>query len=152
MRLFRRRGGRAPSPAPLLPRGGQPGRGKAGGPPQLRAGGGGGGVRPPRGPRGGKMFRGGGGGRARRPPAGRPGSLALLGAGLGNPGRESGGHRHNVGAMVVEELARRHGGSWKSKFSGRLAEVRLDDHRVALLKPETYMNDSGRSVAAAQRF
>jgi PTH1 family peptidyl-tRNA hydrolase len=79
-------------------------------------------------------------------------SLDLLVVGLGNPGREYAGHRHNVGAMVADELARRHGGSWKGKFSGRLAVVRLDDHRIALLKPETYMNDSGRSVAAAQRF
>jgi PTH1 family peptidyl-tRNA hydrolase len=54
--------------------------------------------------------------------------------------------------MVVDELARRHGASWKGKFNGQLAEVRLDGHRVALLKPETYMNDSGRSVAAAARF
>jgi PTH1 family peptidyl-tRNA hydrolase len=54
--------------------------------------------------------------------------------------------------MVLDELARRHGASWKGKFSGQLAEVRLDGHRVALLKPETYMNDSGRSVAAAARF
>jgi len=54
--------------------------------------------------------------------------------------------------MVVDELARRHGGSWKGKFSGRLAEVRLDGHRVGLLEPETYMNESGRSVGAAARF
>src|SRR5437763_11367678 len=54
--------------------------------------------------------------------------------------------------MVVDELARRHGASWRSKFNGRLAELRLDGHRVALLKPETYMNESGRSVAAAARF
>jgi len=54
--------------------------------------------------------------------------------------------------MVVEELGRRHDASWKGKFSGRLAEVRIDGHRVALLKPETFMNDSGRSVAAAARF
>src|SRR4051812_20559493 len=54
--------------------------------------------------------------------------------------------------MVLEELARRHAGSWRSKFSGSLAEVRLDGHRVALLKPETYMNESGRSVAAAASF
>ncbi len=79
-------------------------------------------------------------------------TLDLLVAGLGNPGREYAGHRHNVGSMVVEELARRHGGSFRSKFSGRLAEVRLDGRRVALLKPETYMNESGRSVAAALRF
>src|SRR6266513_1219257 len=79
-------------------------------------------------------------------------SLELLVVGLGNPGREYAGNRHNVGWMVVEELARRHGASWKGKFSGQLAELRLDGHRVALLKPETYMNDSGRSVAAAARF
>ena len=54
--------------------------------------------------------------------------------------------------MVLDEIARRHGASWKGKFSGQLAEVRLDGHRVALLKPETYMNESGRSVAAAARF
>src|SRR5207244_4125982 len=82
----------------------------------------------------------------------RASSLELLVVGLGNPGREYAGNRHNVGWMVVEELARRHGASWKGKFSGQLAEVRLDGHRVALLKPETYMNESGRSVAAAARF
>jgi len=79
-------------------------------------------------------------------------SLDLLVAGLGNPGREYAGNRHNVGWAVVDELARRHGGSFRSKFSGTLAEVRLDGGRVALLKPETYMNESGRSVAAAARF
>ena len=79
-------------------------------------------------------------------------TLDLLVAGLGNPGREYAGTRHNVGWMVVDELARRHGGSWRSKFSGRLAETRIDSSRVALLKPETYMNESGRSIAAAARF
>src|SRR3954470_6955659 len=79
-------------------------------------------------------------------------SLDLLVAGLGNPGREHAGNRHNVGWMVVDELARRHGGSWRSKFNGRLAEVRIDSHKVALLKPQTYMNDSGRPVQAAARF
>src|SRR6266581_6996887 len=79
-------------------------------------------------------------------------SLDLLVVGLGNPGRAYAGNRHNVGWMVVDELARRHGGSWRSKFSGRLAEVRLDGHKLALLKPETYMNESGRSVGAAMRF
>ena len=82
----------------------------------------------------------------------RASSLELLVVGLGNPGREYAGHRHNVGWMVVEELARRHGASWKGKFNGQLAELRLDGHRVALLKPETFMNDSGRSVGAAARF
>src|ERR687885_1465343 len=82
----------------------------------------------------------------------RASSLDLLVVGLGNPGREYARHRHNVGWMVVEELARRHGGLWKSKFNGKLAEIRVDGHRVALLKPETYMNESGRSVSAAARF
>src|SRR5438105_4784567 len=79
-------------------------------------------------------------------------TLDLLVAGLGNPGREYERTRHNIGWLVVDELARRHGGSFRSKFSGRLAEVRLDDLRLALLKPETYMNESGRSIAAAARF
>jgi PTH1 family peptidyl-tRNA hydrolase len=79
-------------------------------------------------------------------------SYDLLVAGLGNPGREYARNRHNVGWLVVDELARRHGGSWKQKFNGRLAEIRVDGHRVALLKPETYMHDSGRSVRAAMQF
>ena len=82
----------------------------------------------------------------------RASSLDLLVVGLGNPGREYAKTRHNAGWMVVDELARRHGGAWRSKFNGSLAEVRLDGHRVALLKPETYMNESGRSVAAAASF
>ena len=82
----------------------------------------------------------------------RASTLDLLVAGLGNPGREYEQTRHNVGWLVLNELARRHGGSWRSKFSGSLAEVRLGDARLALLKPETYMNESGRSVGAAERF
>ena len=82
----------------------------------------------------------------------RASSLDLLVVGLGNPGREYARHRHNAGWMVLDELARRHGASWKGKFDGQLAELRVDGHRVALLKPETYMNESGRSVAAAARF
>ena len=82
----------------------------------------------------------------------RASSLELLVVGLGNPGREYAGHRHNVGWMVVEELARRHGATWKAKFNGQLAELRLDGHRIALLKPETFMNESGRAVGAAARF
>jgi PTH1 family peptidyl-tRNA hydrolase len=79
-------------------------------------------------------------------------TLDLLVVGLGNPGRKYERTRHNAGWLVLDELARRHGGSWRSKFSGSLAEVRLDGLRLALLKPETYMNDSGRSVGAAARF
>jgi PTH1 family peptidyl-tRNA hydrolase len=84
---------------------------------------------------------------------GEPAStLDLLVAGLGNPGREYARTRHNAGWLVVEELAARHGGSWRSKFSGRLADVRLDGLRLALLEPETYMNESGKSIGAAARF
>jgi PTH1 family peptidyl-tRNA hydrolase len=79
-------------------------------------------------------------------------SLDLLIAGLGNPGREYANTRHNVGFMVVDELARRNGGSFRGRFSGELADVRLDGQRVALLKPQTYMNESGRSVGAGVRF
>jgi PTH1 family peptidyl-tRNA hydrolase len=79
-------------------------------------------------------------------------TLDLLVAGLGNPGREYERTRHNVGWLVADELARRHGGSFRSKFSGRVGEVRLGERRLALLKPETYMNESGRSVGAAVRF
>jgi PTH1 family peptidyl-tRNA hydrolase len=54
--------------------------------------------------------------------------------------------------MVVDELARRHGGSFKAKFRGRIGDVRLDGARVGLLKPETYMNESGASIQAAAAF
>lgn len=79
-------------------------------------------------------------------------TLDLLVAGLGNPGREYESTRHNAGWMVVDELARRIGASFRSKFSGKLAEGRLDDLRLALLEPETFMNESGRSIGAAVRF
>src|SRR6186997_3430470 len=79
-------------------------------------------------------------------------TLDLLVAGLGNPGREYERTRHNAGWMVIDELARRHGASFRSKFDGQLAEVRLGDLRLALLKPETYMNVSGKSISAARRF
>ena len=82
----------------------------------------------------------------------RASTLDLLVVGLGNPGAEHARDRHNVGWMVADELARRHGGSFRSKFSGKIAEIRLDELRLALLKPETYMNLSGASVAAAARF
>jgi PTH1 family peptidyl-tRNA hydrolase len=82
----------------------------------------------------------------------RASSLDLLVVGLGNPGREYTRNRHNVGWLVADELARRHDGAWRAKFSGQLAEVRIDGHRVALLKPETFMNESGRSVQAAAAF
>lgn len=79
-------------------------------------------------------------------------SLDLLVAGLGNPGREYASTRHNVGHLVCDELVRRLAARYRSKFSGDLAEVRLEGARAALLKPQTYMNESGRSVGAAVRF
>ena len=79
-------------------------------------------------------------------------SLDLLVVGLGNPGREYANTRHNVGWMVVDELARRTGAGFRGKFSGQLAETRFGDARIALLKPETYMNLTGSSVQAAARF
>jgi PTH1 family peptidyl-tRNA hydrolase len=79
-------------------------------------------------------------------------TLDLLVAGLGNPGREYEWTRHNVGWVVVNELARRTDASFRSKFSGKLAEARLGELRLALLKPETFMNESGRSVGAAARY
>jgi PTH1 family peptidyl-tRNA hydrolase len=82
----------------------------------------------------------------------RASTLDLLIAGLGNPGREYERTRHNAGWMVVDELARRQGGSFRGKFSGQLAETRLDDLRLALLKPETYMNVSGQSIGGARKF
>jgi PTH1 family peptidyl-tRNA hydrolase len=91
------------------------------------------------------------GGRA----AERTGTPAdLLVVGLGNPGAEFAGTKHNVGADVVELLARRHGGRLrKSKERALVDEVRVDGKRLALAVPTTYMNDSGQAVAPlARRF
>lgn len=79
-------------------------------------------------------------------------TLELLVAGLGNPGPEHARDRHNVGWMVVDELARRHSGSFKGKFRGRLGDIRVSGAKLALLKPETYMNESGASIQAATAF
>jgi PTH1 family peptidyl-tRNA hydrolase len=71
--------------------------------------------------------------------------------GLGNPGREHAGTRHNVGFMVAEALSERWGLSRaKDRFRGRIAEGRAGDARVAVLCPQTYMNDAGRSVGPAR--
>jgi PTH1 family peptidyl-tRNA hydrolase len=73
--------------------------------------------------------------------------------GLGNPGSKYQGNRHNVGFMAVDEIARRHGfAPWRKRFLGETAEGTLDRERVILLKPSTYMNDSGRSVGEAAHF
>ena len=76
----------------------------------------------------------------------------LLVVGLGNPGAEYARTRHNVGVDVVELLARRHGGKLHgTKGRARSDEVRIDDRRVALAVPLTYMNDSGEAVAGLAR-
>jgi peptidyl-tRNA hydrolase, PTH1 family len=82
----------------------------------------------------------------------RASTLDLLVAGLGNPGREHERDRHNAGWLVLDELGRRLDARWRGKFSGQLAEVRLDGLRLALLKPETYMNLVGGSAGAAARY
>ena len=76
--------------------------------------------------------------------------LQLL-VGLGNPGDKYAGTRHNVGFMALERLAAQSGGSFKqqSKLHGLLAEVAVGARRLRLLMPQTYMNDSGRSIRAA---
>jgi PTH1 family peptidyl-tRNA hydrolase len=79
-------------------------------------------------------------------------TLDLFVVGLGNPGREHERDRHNAGWLVLDELGRRLEARWRGKFSGQLAEVRLDGLRLGLLKPETYMNLVGGSVGAAARY
>jgi PTH1 family peptidyl-tRNA hydrolase len=77
----------------------------------------------------------------------------LLLVGLGNPGAKYAGNRHNIGFMAVEALARAYGfGPWKKKFQGELAEGHIDGQRVLSLKPQTFMNESGRSVGEAAGF
>ena len=80
------------------------------------------------------------------------GDVILL-AGLGNPGASYSGHRHNVGFMALEAIARAEGfPAWRSKFQGEVTEGRIGAKRVVLLKPMTFMNESGRSIAEAARF
>lgn len=73
--------------------------------------------------------------------------------GLGNPGEKYSANRHNIGFLALDRIAERHGfGPWRKKFQGLVAEGTIGTDRVLLLKPETYMNESGRSVGEAQRF
>ena len=92
-------------------------------------------------------------------PKGKPGTKAfargevILVVGLGNPGAQYAGHRHNIGFMALDRAASDHGfGAWRSKFQGEIAEGRVGGQRVVLLKPMTYMNESGRAVGEAMRF
>ena len=76
-----------------------------------------------------------------------------LWVGLGNPGAEYALHRHNVGFMAADVIAQEYRfAPWKAKFQGSLTEGRIGDIRILLLKPATFMNDSGRSVGEAMRF
>ncbi len=77
----------------------------------------------------------------------------FLVVGLGNPGPAYVGNRHNIGFMAVDEIVRRHGFSpWRTKFQGEIADGVVDGKKALVLKPMTYMNDSGRSVLAAATF
>ncbi|WP_420547859.1 aminoacyl-tRNA hydrolase [Curvivirga sp.] len=78
----------------------------------------------------------------------------LLLVGLGNPGPKYENNRHNIGFMAVDELVRRHSsfGPWKSRFQGMVSEGRIGTEKVLLLKPHTYMNNSGQAVGEAMRF
>ena len=77
----------------------------------------------------------------------------LLVVGLGNPGAGHASNRHNIGFMAVDAIVRRHGfGPFRAKFHGEIAQGDVAGVKVLALKPTTYMNDSGRSVAAAAGF
>lgn len=77
----------------------------------------------------------------------------LLLVGLGNPGAKYAGNRHNIGFMAVDEVAARHRASpWRARFQGEACEVTLGVEKAILLKPLTFMNESGRAVRAAMDF
>jgi PTH1 family peptidyl-tRNA hydrolase len=77
----------------------------------------------------------------------------LLLVGLGNPGKAYAGNRHNIGFMALDAIARAENAApFRKKFQGEVSEARIGEERAILLKPETYMNESGRSVAEAARF
>lgn len=77
----------------------------------------------------------------------------ILFAGLGNPGAKYAGNRHNIGFMAVDAIIRRHGFSApRKRFQGDICEGVLDGERVLALKPQTFMNDSGRSVGEVVNF
>jgi PTH1 family peptidyl-tRNA hydrolase len=77
----------------------------------------------------------------------------LLLVGLGNPGPQYAGNRHNIGFMAVDAVARTHGATpFRNRFSGLAAEATVGTEKLVLLKPTTFMNDSGQAVGAAARF
>ena len=73
--------------------------------------------------------------------------------GLGNPGAKYAHNRHNIGFMAIDEIARRHGfAPWRRRFQGQTSEGSIDGEKVVLLRPETFMNEFGRSVQEAANF
>jgi len=77
----------------------------------------------------------------------------LLLVGLGNPGAKYARNRHNVGFMAIDAIAKAHGFSaWRKKFQGEIAEGHIGGVKCLALKPQTYMNESGRSVGEAASF
>lgn len=77
----------------------------------------------------------------------------ILLVGLGNPGGKYAKNRHNIGFMALDEIVQRHSfGPWRTKFQGQICEGTIDGVKVLALKPETFMNESGRAVSAAARF
>jgi peptidyl-tRNA hydrolase, PTH1 family len=73
--------------------------------------------------------------------------------GLGNPGPRYAGNRHNIGFMALDAIHRRwKAGPWRTRFSGEVSEVTIGQKRIVLLKPSTFMNESGRAVGEAMRF
>lgn len=73
--------------------------------------------------------------------------------GLGNPGTKYAGNRHNIGFMAVDAIVRRHGlAPWRKRFHGEMTDGQIGGRKVAVLKPQTFMNESGRSVGEALRF
>jgi len=73
--------------------------------------------------------------------------------GLGNPGAKYAHNRHNIGFMAIDEIARRHGfAPWRRRFQGQTSEGTIDGEKVFLLRPETFMNESGRAVQEAANF
>ncbi|GAC1338013.1 MAG: aminoacyl-tRNA hydrolase [Beijerinckiaceae bacterium] len=77
----------------------------------------------------------------------------LLFVGLGNPGPRHARNRHNIGFMVAEAIARRHGfAPFRARFHSRASEGQIGGERIVLIEPQTFMNESGRAVGEAARF
>lgn len=82
----------------------------------------------------------------------KPSDMWLL-VGLGNPGDKYKNNRHNIGFMVLDAIAQEYGlPPWRAKFQSEMAEGRIGEHKVLLLKPQTYMNESGQAIGKASKF